>query len=84
MAADLYIIDGVLYVRHKILRLGPQGLCTMLDQGPPCFGHLAKSPFLVNVMVLAKLNFRDDLDKYKDLCVNFSQIPCLVHNISDG
>ena len=28
--------------------------CTMLDQGSPCFGHLAKSPFLVNVMVLAK------------------------------
>ena len=37
---------------------------TILDQGPPCFGHLAKSPFLVNVMVLAKLNFQDDLDKY--------------------
>ena len=37
----------------------------MLDQGPPCFGHLAKSPFLVNVMILGKLNFQDDLDKYK-------------------
>ena len=33
-------------------------LCTMLDQGPPSFGHLVK------VMVLAKLNFQDDLDKY--------------------
>ena len=40
---------------------------TMLDQGPPCFGHLAKSPFLVYVMVLAKLNFQDDLDKYINL-----------------
>ena len=38
--------------------------CTMLDQGPPCFGHLAKSPFLVNMMGLAKLNLQDDLDKY--------------------
>ena len=38
--------------------------CTMMEQGPPCFGHLAKIPFLVNVMVLAKLNFQDDLDKY--------------------
>ena len=37
---------------------------TMMDQGPPCFDHLAKIPFLVNVMVLAKLNFQDDLDKY--------------------
>ena len=38
--------------------------CTMLDQRPICFGHLAKSHFLVNVMVLAKFNFQDDLDKY--------------------
>ena len=43
----------------------------MLDQGPPCFGHLAKSLFLVNMMVLAKLNFQDDLDKLTYFLVNF-------------
>ena len=32
-----------------------------VDQGLPSFGHLAKSPFLENVLVLEKLHFRDDL-----------------------
>ena len=43
----------------RVLRVGAKwNHCTMLDQGPPCFGHLAKSPFLVNVLVLAKLIFK--------------------------
>ena len=57
------VLALVLY-HHIHPGTGRCNYCTMLDQGPSCFGHLAKSPFLVNVMVLAKLNFQDDLDKY--------------------
>ena len=31
--------------------------CTMLDQGLPCFGHLAKRTFLENILVLLELHF---------------------------
>ena len=41
--------------------------CTMLDLGLPCFGHLARSPFLDNILVLEKLHFLDDLDFFGDL-----------------
>ena len=31
--------------------------CTKLDQGLPCFGHLAKSHFLEDILALEKLDF---------------------------
>ena len=37
--------------------------CTMLDQRLPCFGHLAKSLFMENILVLEELLFFYDLDK---------------------
>ena len=35
----------------------------MLEQGIPCFGHLAKITFLENILVLEYYHFQDDLDK---------------------
>ena len=31
--------------------------CTILDQGLPCFCHLARSPFPDNILVIEKLHF---------------------------
>ena len=34
--------------------------CTILDQVLPCFGHLAKRPFLEDILALEKLQFPYD------------------------